>query len=172
MPMPWAIRHATKDWQAFLADAKGRLDLDSDNSAYTAVDAVLLVFRRRLSVAEAVAFAQLLPACLRALFVQDWDVTAPRLPFTTRDAMTREAKEVRKHHNLTPDRGGGLGAAPPRPPARPRQPTATPAGGCGGFLVRRNRRPPRARPPDHLSRRADFAGLGRFPPRLADGAGR
>ena len=50
MPMPWAIRHATKDWQAFLTDAKDRLDLTSDNSAYTAVDAVLQVFRRRLSV--------------------------------------------------------------------------------------------------------------------------
>ena len=50
MPMPWAIRHATKDWQAFLTDVKDRMDLTSDNSAYTAVDAVLQVFRRRLSV--------------------------------------------------------------------------------------------------------------------------
>lgn len=107
MPMPWAIRHATKDWQAFLADAKERLDLTSDNSAYTAVDAVLQVFRRRLSVEEAVAFAQILPACLRALFVQDWDVTAAPLPFGSRDEMTREAQAVRKHHNLTPDHAIG-----------------------------------------------------------------
>jgi uncharacterized protein (DUF2267 family) len=101
--MPWAIRHATKDWQAFLADAKERLNLTSDNSAYTAVDAVLQVFRRRLTVEEAIAFANLLPACLRALFVQNWDVTAPVLPFASRAEMTREAQAVRKDHNLTPD---------------------------------------------------------------------
>ncbi len=103
MPIPWAIRHATKDWQAFLADAKERLNLVSDNAAYTAVDAVLQVFRRRLTVAEAIAFANLLPACLRALFVQDWDVTATVLPFTSRAELTREAKAVRKDHNQTPD---------------------------------------------------------------------
>ena len=103
MPMPWAIRHATKDWQAFLTDVKDRMDLTSDNSAYTAVDAVLQVFRRRLSVEEAIAFAQILPACLRALFVQDWNVTATPVPFATRDEMRREAQAVRKDHNLTPD---------------------------------------------------------------------
>ncbi len=103
MTIPWAIRHATKDWQAFLADAKERLGLDSDNSAYTAVDAVLRVFRRRLTVEQAIAFAQVLPACLRALFVQDWGVTDVPLPFAARDVLTREAKAVREDHNLTPD---------------------------------------------------------------------
>lgn len=103
MTIPWAIRHATRDWQAFLADAKDRLGLSSDNSAYTAVDAVLQVFRRRLTVEQALAFAQILPACLRALFVQDWDVAAAPVSFGTRTEMTREAKAVRKDHNLTPD---------------------------------------------------------------------
>jgi len=103
MPMPWAIRHATKDWQAFLADAKERLGLVSDNAAYTAVDAVLQVFRRRLAPQQAVDFANLLPACLRALFVQDWDIAAPPLPFASRAEMTREAQDLRKDHNQTPD---------------------------------------------------------------------
>lgn len=103
MPMPWAIRHATKDWQAFLADAKERLGTPTDNTTYTAVDAVLQVFRRRLTVPQAVAFANLLPGCLRALFVQDWDPTAPPVPFASRAEMTLEAQAVRKDHNLTPD---------------------------------------------------------------------
>ena len=103
MPIPWAIRHATKDWQAFLADARERLGLVSDNAAYTAVDAVLQVFRRRLSAQEAIAFANLLPACLRAIFVEGWDIEAAPLPFGTRAEMTKEAQAIRKHHNLTPD---------------------------------------------------------------------
>ena len=102
MPMPWAIRHATKDWQAFLADAQDRLGTPTDNTTYTAVDAVLQVFRRRLTPKQAIAFAQLLPSCLRALFVQDWDIDAPAVPFASRSEMAREAQGVRKDHNLTP----------------------------------------------------------------------
>lgn len=103
MPMPWAYRHATKDWQAFLADAKEFLGLESDNAAYTAVDAVFRVFRRRLTPEQAIAFANLLPAVPRAIFVQDWDISAPPLPFAPREALTREAQAVRPDHNLTPD---------------------------------------------------------------------
>ena len=103
MPMPWAIRHATKDWQAFLADAQERLGTPTDHSTYTAVDAVLQVFRRRLTVAEGLAFADLLPGCLRAIFVYRWDVSGPPLPFASRAEMTREAQAIRPHHNLTPD---------------------------------------------------------------------
>lgn len=103
MPMPWAIRHATKDWQAFLADAKDRLNLTSDNAAYTAVEAALTVFRRRLTPAQAIAFANLLPACLRAISVQGWDVTAPPVSFASRHEMTAEAQAFRKDHNQTPD---------------------------------------------------------------------
>jgi len=103
MPMPWAYRHASKDWQAFLADAKDRLELASDNAAYTAVDAVLQVFRRRLTVAQVLAFADLLPAVLRAMFVFRWDSSAPPVAFGTRSAMTREAQAVRPDHNQTPD---------------------------------------------------------------------
>jgi len=103
MPLPTAYRHATKDWRAFLDDAKQALGLESDNMAYTAVDGVLQVFRRRLSVEQGLAFADVLPAVLRAIFVYDWDVSVPPLPFAPRANLTREAQAVRPHHNLTPD---------------------------------------------------------------------
>lgn len=102
MPMPWAYRHATKDWQAFLADAKDRLGLTSDNAAYTAVQAVLLTSRARLTVEQGLAFADLLPAVLRAIFVTGWDVTLPPRPFAPRDRLTAEAQALRPHHSLTP----------------------------------------------------------------------
>ncbi|MEL6449917.1 MAG: DUF2267 domain-containing protein [Pseudomonadota bacterium] len=101
--MPWTYRHASKEWRAFLDDVKERMSLDSDNMAYTAVDAVLQVFRRRLTAQQGLAFASVLPTVLRAIFVKDWDVSKQPLPFAARPALIAEAKQVRLHHNLTPD---------------------------------------------------------------------
>ncbi len=102
MPMPWIYRHATKDWKAFLADAKEGLGLDSDNMSYTAVQGVLLTFRHRLAPKDVMAFADQLPAVLRALFVAGWDPERPPLPWTPRAALEEEARTHRLAHNLTP----------------------------------------------------------------------
>jgi uncharacterized protein (DUF2267 family) len=103
MPMPWTYRHASREFQAFLEDVKDRTGLASENSAYTAVEGVFRTFRRRLSVLQALAFANVLPSVPRAIFVQDWDVSEPTVPFADRPTMTREAQSLRKNHNLTPD---------------------------------------------------------------------
>lgn len=102
MPLPWTYRHATREWQAFLADARSEMDLVSDNSTYTAVQGVLQAFRRRLTAQQAVDFAQILPSVLRAIFVADWQI-APPLPPGTRADWTAEAMALRPDHNLTPD---------------------------------------------------------------------
>ncbi|MEM7720498.1 MAG: DUF2267 domain-containing protein [Pseudomonadota bacterium] len=101
--MPWTYRHATREWRAFLTDVKDRADLVSDNMAYTAIDGVFRTFRRRLTVEDAVAFANVLPSVPRAVFVQDWDVTQAPVSFADRAELTREAQALRKDHNLTPD---------------------------------------------------------------------
>lgn len=101
--MPWTYRHASREYRAFIADVKERTGLQSDNMAYTAVDGIFRTFRRRLSVAEAIEFANVLPAVLRAVFVQDWDTSAAPVPFADRQTLTREAQTLRKTHNLTPD---------------------------------------------------------------------
>lgn len=103
MPMPWTYRHASKEWRAFLDDVKERMSLESDNMAYTAVDAVFQVFRRRLNPQEGLEFASVLPSVLRAIFVQKWDLTEPRAAFDDRETLISEVKEVRVNHNLTPD---------------------------------------------------------------------
>jgi len=103
MPMPWTYRHATKEWQSFIVDVKERMSLASDNMAYTAVDAVFQVFRRRVTAEEGILFASVLPAVLRAIFVKDWDVVAAPVPFIDRQSLTREAQQIRPNHNLTPD---------------------------------------------------------------------
>jgi uncharacterized protein (DUF2267 family) len=101
MPMPWTYRQATREWQAFLAEARAAMDLSSDNATFTAVEGVLRAFRRRLTAQQAIDFAQVLPSVLRALFVADWQLSDPA-PAGTRDDWTTEAMALRPHHNLTP----------------------------------------------------------------------
>jgi uncharacterized protein (DUF2267 family) len=103
MPMPWTYRHASREFEAFLADARDRMGLVSNNMTYTAVDSVFQVFRRRLTAQQGLDFATPLPAVLRSIFVHDWDISGPPVPFTDRTSLTREAQALRRHHNLTPD---------------------------------------------------------------------
>jgi uncharacterized protein (DUF2267 family) len=102
MPMPWTYRQATREWQAFLAEAKTAMNLESDNATYTAVEGVLRAFRRRLTPQQAIDFAQVLPSVLRALFVADWQLDTGPLPPGSRADWTSEAMALRPHHNMTP----------------------------------------------------------------------
>ncbi len=102
MPMPWTYRQATREWQAFLADAKDEMGLVSDNATFTAVEGVLRAFRARLTPQQAIDFAQVLPSVLRALFVAHWQI-APPVPAGSRADWTAEAQALRPHHNLTPE---------------------------------------------------------------------
>ena len=101
MPMPRTCRQATREWQAFRADARAAMNLETDNLACTAVQGVLQAFRRRLTPQQAIDFAQVLPSVLRALLVADWQIATP-LPPGTRADWPAEAMALRSHHNLTP----------------------------------------------------------------------
>lgn len=103
MPMPWTYRHASREWQAILDDLKDRMGLVSDNMAYTAMDGVLQVFRRRLTAQQGLDFASVLPSIPRAIFVAGWQVQEPPLPFHDRKTLVQEVKAIRQSHNLTPD---------------------------------------------------------------------
>lgn len=101
--MPWTYRHSEREFKAFLQDARKRMDLQSDNNTYTAVDGVLRAFRARLTPQQTIDFAQILPATLRAMLIQDWDTTQPPTPWGNRAEQTKDAQTLRLHHNLTPD---------------------------------------------------------------------
>lgn len=103
MPMPLEYQHASDDFERFLDEARERADLTTRNQTWTMVDAVFRVFRRRLTVAEGLRFAEALPPILRAMFVVDWDIEAAPLAFGSREALTREVQAVRPHHNFAPD---------------------------------------------------------------------
>lgn len=103
MPMPPEYRFATRDYDAFIETLRDRLGTHSRNVAYTTAQAVLVVFRRRLTVAQGLAFAEVLPAVLRAIFVSGWDVSEPAVPFANRADLTAEVLAVRKDHNFAPE---------------------------------------------------------------------
>jgi uncharacterized protein (DUF2267 family) len=77
MPMPWTYRHASAEWQRFLDVAKDEMILISNNAAYTAIEGVLLTFRRRLTVDQALRFADALPSIPKAIFVTSWHPANP-----------------------------------------------------------------------------------------------
>jgi len=103
MPVPMEYRLASQDFDRFLGEVAQETGLATRNQAYTTTQGVLLCFRRRLSLNEAIAFAQVLPAMLRALFVMDWDVSEPLAESWDRAAMTTEVKQLRLDHNFSPD---------------------------------------------------------------------
>lgn len=102
MPIPMDLQHASEDFERFLADARDAAGLATRNQTFTMVDGVLRVFRRRLSLEDAIRFAGVLPPVLRAIFVADWDPCEPRLPFADLETMTGEVQALRRHHNFAP----------------------------------------------------------------------
>ena len=102
MTVPREYKHSAEDFYAFLKDAQQAAMLQTSHQTYTMVDSVLQVFRRRLTPAQVLEFAGVLPPCLRALFVENWH-PEPVLPFGPRADLTREVQSVRSQHNLSPD---------------------------------------------------------------------
>ena len=100
-PPTSATRHPRR--VAHLNSYEDAAGLVTTNQSFTMVEGVLRTFRRRLDVNDALAFANVLPALTRALFVADWDPAEPRREFGDRVEMTNEVKALRENHNFSPD---------------------------------------------------------------------
>ena len=101
MPYPSEYQRATDHFADFLSDVRDESGFTSTHQAYTTAQGVLQVFRRRLGLADAIRFAGVLPACVRALFVADWDPAEPRRAFGDRRKMTEEVLALRSDHNFS-----------------------------------------------------------------------
>jgi uncharacterized protein (DUF2267 family) len=102
MPMPYEYLHAGETFDRFLDEARDALGHTTRHQTYTTVQAVLLAFRRRLTVEDGLRFANALPTVLRAIFVADWDTHTPPVAFSSRAAMSEEVRALRKAHNFSP----------------------------------------------------------------------
>lgn len=103
MPMPQEYQRASPVFDGILTEVRDKLDLATRNQAYTALQSVLIVFRRRLGPAQILAFAALLPPVVRAVFVADWTEDEFVPGFGIGDALADEVKAVRRHHNFSGD---------------------------------------------------------------------
>jgi uncharacterized protein (DUF2267 family) len=103
MPMPMEYWSASKDFERFLTDVRDTCMLQTHHQAYHTLRAVLHVFRSQLGIADALAFANVLPPVTRAIFVEDWVPDERIFPFPARDTLQSEVKSIRPDHNLAPD---------------------------------------------------------------------
>lgn len=101
MPMPMEYFQASVDFDRFMQALKAVSMLQTSHQAYTMLQAVFLVFRRRLTTEQAIAFAGVLPPVLRAIFVSDWDMTEERRAFASESEMMMEVRGLRHNHNLS-----------------------------------------------------------------------
>lgn len=85
-----------------MVTARDAAGLATTNMAWTMVEGVLLAFRRRLTVFEAIEFANVLPPLLRALFLGDWYPIGEPAPFSSREELAQEIHSLRAQHNFSP----------------------------------------------------------------------
>lgn len=103
MTVPAEYERASAQFYAYLVDARDTAGLWSTHVAYTMTQAVFQVFRRRLSTRDAIAFANVLPVGLRALFVADWIPGEEPRDFQDRETLTDEVRSLRAAHNFSPE---------------------------------------------------------------------
>jgi uncharacterized protein (DUF2267 family) len=103
MTVPPEYVHATRDFDRFMQDFMDISSMATHHQSYAVVRAVLHVFRDHLTIGEALRFAEILPAVLRAIFVEDWHPTEMPKPFPARDDLLAEVKANRRDHNLAGD---------------------------------------------------------------------
>jgi uncharacterized protein (DUF2267 family) len=103
VPIPPEYVHASRDFDAFVEEARVRLGHVTRHQTYQSIESVFRVFRRRLTPAQAIGFAGALPPVLRAIFVADWNMSEPRRPFESRPVLGREVRQFRIDHDFSPD---------------------------------------------------------------------
>ena len=103
MPVPSEYQRATQHFEKFMHDVCEESGLNTSHAAYSMVVGVLHAFRRRLSIKDALRFANALPPVLRALYVANWDADEPIQPFQDIATMTKEVKALRAEHNFSTD---------------------------------------------------------------------
>ncbi len=103
MPYPFAYSIATQTFLDVLEAVREEAALSTTNQAFTVLEGVLRVFRRRIGVQESLRFADTLPVALRALYVHDWDIEQEQRPFEDPIHLADEVRSLRRRHNSAPD---------------------------------------------------------------------
>jgi len=103
MPLPFEYQNASREFDQFMIDARNFAGLATTNMSWNMVIGVLHTFRHRLTVQQALLFADVLPPVLRALFVEHWNIDQPIREFGTQEELMVDVRSVRHRHNFSPD---------------------------------------------------------------------
>ena len=103
MPYPFEYLRASDHFAKFLTDTKNISGLGSVHQAYTMVQGVFQVFRRRITIKDSIIFTSVLNVGLRALYIADWDPEEEILPFDSVENMNNEVRLLRPNHNFSTD---------------------------------------------------------------------
>lgn len=102
MTLPFEYQNPTLQFERFMVDARDCAGLATTNMAWNMVVGVLHAFRNRLSVNQALAFANVLPPMIRALFIEDWNPEQAVLPFGEPADWLADVLSVHPAHNFSP----------------------------------------------------------------------
>lgn len=103
MPWPPEYQRASIDFEKFMVTARDRANLATTNMAWNMVVGVLHAFRRRLTLHQALRFADQLPPAVRGLFIEGWNPDAQAASIGSRDDILEEVRSLRHKHNFSPD---------------------------------------------------------------------
>jgi uncharacterized protein (DUF2267 family) len=103
MPLPFEYQNASLQFDQFMVDARNFAGLATTNMTWNMVIGVLHTFRRRLPAQDVLRFADVLPPVIRALFLENWDITQPIAEFGSPEQLIAEVRSVRFQHNFSPD---------------------------------------------------------------------
>ncbi len=102
MTIPMEYAHAGEAFDRFIERVRRRADHVTRHQTFKTVQSVLMVFRRRLTVDQALTFADALPVILRAVFVEGLR-QAPTIPFASLTEMNAEVRAIREQHDFSPE---------------------------------------------------------------------
>ena len=103
MPWPPEYQRASIDFEKFMVTARDRAGLATTNMAWNMVVGVLHAFRRRLTLHQALRFADQLPPAIRGLFIEGWNPGEQPATIGNRDEILKEVRSLRHKHNFSPD---------------------------------------------------------------------
>jgi len=103
MPVPFEYQNTSLEFERFMVDARDLAGLATTNMAWNMVVGVLHAFRSRLTVKQALLFADVLPPVVRAIFIENWNTDEPVRQFTAGTELLAQVRSVRPEHNFSPE---------------------------------------------------------------------
>lgn len=103
MPVPPEYLRVGEFFTDFLLRVKAECMLTSRHQAYTCMQAVITVFRRRLTPEQVIRFVQILPPVVGTILVDGWSPEEFTTKWGSREDLTAEVRRFRHDHNLSTD---------------------------------------------------------------------